>query len=90
LIERSSSSALGLASLLGEAHPQQLLSHPVGLEGLVGRRDRGKHPLNRIQGTIGVIGGEVRLMRPAVTDVDELVHIGPLGTAKDPPEISCH
>ena len=73
---------LGLAGLLGEAAPQQLLAHPVHLERLVGGSNRGEHSVNGVEGAVGVVGGEVALVRPAVADLDELAHVAALGVAE--------
>ena len=71
--------------LLVEAHPQQFHLDPVHLVGLR-RRDRGQQPAGRIQDTVGIVAGEVLLVRPLVAVPAQLTDESALGWPKGVPK----
>ena len=72
--------------LFVEAHPQQFHLDLVDLVGLR-RRDRGQQPAGRVQDAVGIVAGEVLLVRPFVAVpaqlTDETALGGPKGVPKD-------
>ena len=56
------------AHRLLKAQPQQLLLQVVEIPRLR-RRNRGQQPLRRVEGAVGVVGGERLLVRPAIAVV---------------------
>ena len=69
------------AHLLVEAQAQQLHLHLLDLVRLR-CRDGGQEPAGRVEGAVGVVGGEGLLVRPAVAHVAQLAHERPLGLAE--------
>ena len=70
------------AHLFLKAQPQQLLLQTVELLRLR-RRHRGQEALRGVEGAVGVVGGERRLVRPPVAVVAQLAHQAAVGASQN-------